>query len=71
MNLHQTATASEETSTIPGVAVGVLLVIAAILWFSPGARYKFKKLTLWCVVIAIAAVIMSGYVRPHLTGGGA
>lgn len=56
--------------TAPGVVVGVLLIIAAIMWFSPGARHKFRRATLWLVIVAVAMIIIVGYlnVRP---GGGA
>lgn len=47
----------------PGVAVG------AILWFSPHDRWKFKKVTLRVLIVAVAMIIICGYldVRP---GGG-
>jgi ABC-type nickel/cobalt efflux system permease component RcnA len=51
----------EGLSAAPGVAVGVLLIVAAIMWFSPGARHKFRKATLWLVVAAVALIILVGY----------
>lgn len=51
----------EGLNAAPGVAVGVLLLVAAIMWFSPSARHKLRKLTLWLVVAAIAAIILWGY----------
>jgi hypothetical protein len=50
----------------PGVAVGVLLIVVAIIWFSPYGRWKFKKASLWLVIIAVAMIIICGYldVRP-------
>ncbi|GAA1671121.1 hypothetical protein GCM10009830_16360 [Glycomyces endophyticus] len=47
----------------PGVVVGVLLIIAAVMWFSPGARHKFRKATLWLVIIAVAMIIIFGYLN--------
>jgi hypothetical protein len=50
----------------PGLVVGVLLIIAAIAWFSPYQRYKFRKATLWLVIVAVAMIIIFGYlnIRP-------
>jgi hypothetical protein len=48
----------EGISAAPGVVVGVLLIIAAIMWFSPGARHKFRKATLWLVIAAVAMIII-------------
>jgi uncharacterized membrane protein len=52
---------NEGLNAAPGVAVGVLLIIAAITWFSPGARHKFRRATLWLVIAAVAVVIIFGY----------
>lgn len=52
---------NEDLSAAPGVAVGILLIIAAIMWFSPGARHKFRKATLWLVVAALAVMVIFGY----------
>ncbi|WP_155830018.1 hypothetical protein [Glycomyces tenuis] len=52
---------NEGLNAAPGVAVGVLLIIAAIMWFSPGARHKFRRATLWLVIAAVAMIIIFGY----------
>ncbi|GAB3657948.1 hypothetical protein [Glycomyces tarimensis] len=52
---------NEDLSAAPGVAVGILLIIAAVMWFSPGARHKFRKATLWLVIVAVAMIIVFGY----------
>jgi len=39
----------------------VLLLIAAVMWFSPGARHKFRKATMWLVIVAVAMIIIFGY----------
>lgn len=52
---------NEDLSAAPGVAVGVLLIVAAVMWFSPGARHKFRSATLWLVVAAVAVIIVFGY----------
>ncbi|MCH7230250.1 hypothetical protein L0U85_05175 [Glycomyces sp. L485] len=52
---------NEDLSAAPGVAVGILLIIAAVMWFSPGARHKFRKATLWLVLVAVAMIIIFGY----------
>ncbi|GAB3238585.1 hypothetical protein GCM10027447_38160 [Glycomyces halotolerans] len=51
----------EGLNAAPGVVVGILLILAAIMWFSPGARHKFRKATLWLVVAAVATIIIFGY----------
>jgi hypothetical protein len=48
----------EGISSAPAVVVGVLLMLVAVMWFSPGARHKFRKATLWLVVVAIAMIII-------------
>lgn len=53
----------EGLNSAPGVVVGVLLIIAAIMWFSPGARHKFRKATLWLVIVAVAMIIIFGYLN--------
>ncbi|MFC3495364.1 hypothetical protein [Glycomyces rhizosphaerae] len=53
----------EGISSAPGVVVGVLLIIAAVMWFSPGARHKFRKATLWLVIVAVAMIIIFGYLN--------
>lgn len=58
----------EGLNAAPGVAVGVLLLVAAIMWFSPSAQRKMRKMTLWLVVAAIAAIIIWGY-APNATAG--
>ncbi|MFC4337969.1 hypothetical protein [Salininema proteolyticum] len=45
----------------PGVAVGILLIMAAVAWFSPTVRRKFRKATLWLSIAAIAALVLYGY----------
>ena len=40
------------------MVIGVLLIIAAIMWFSPGARHKFRKATLWLVIAAVSLIII-------------
>jgi hypothetical protein len=55
----------------PGVVVGVLLIIAAIAWFSPYQRYKFRKATLWLVIVAVAMIIIFGYLDVRPGGEGA
>ncbi len=52
---------NEGLNAAPGVAVGVLLIIAAIMWFSPGARHKFRRATLWLVIAAVAMIVVFGY----------
>ncbi|HEU5129028.1 MAG TPA: hypothetical protein VFU12_13660 [Glycomyces sp.] len=52
---------NEGLNAAPGVAVGVLLILAAIMWFSPGARHKFRKATLWLVIVAVAMIVIFGY----------
>jgi uncharacterized membrane protein len=52
---------NEGLNAAPGVAVGVLLILAAIMWFSPGARHKFRRATLWLVVAAVAMIVIFGY----------
>lgn len=39
----------------------MLLLIAAVMWFSPGARHKFRKATMWLVIVAVAMIIIFGY----------
>jgi hypothetical protein len=51
---------NEGLNAAPGVAVGVLLILAAIMWFSPGARHKFRRATLWLVVAAVAMIVIFG-----------
>lgn len=51
----------EGLNAAPGVVVGILLIIAAVMWFSPGARHKFRRATLWLVVAAIAMIVIFGY----------
>jgi hypothetical protein len=53
----------EGLNSAPGVVVGVLLIMAAIMWFSPGARHKFRKATLWLVIVAVAMIIIFGYLN--------
>lgn len=53
--------ASGDLSAAPGIVVGILLILAAILWFSPAGRWRFKHLVGWLVVGAIAAIIIVGY----------
>ncbi|MEU5156833.1 hypothetical protein [Glycomyces sp. NPDC021274] len=48
----------EGISSAPGVVIGVLLILAAVMWFSPGARHKFRKATLWLVIAAVALIII-------------
>lgn len=52
---------NEGLDAAPGVVVGILLIIAAVMWFSPGARHKFRRATLWLVVAAIAMIVIFGY----------
>ncbi|WP_100444137.1 hypothetical protein [Glycomyces xiaoerkulensis] len=52
----------EGLNAAPGVVVGILLIVAAIMWFSPGARHRFRKATLWLVVAAVAVIIIYGYI---------
>lgn len=52
---------NEDLSAAPGVAVGVLLIIAAVMWFSPGARHKFRRAALWLVIVAVAVIVIFGY----------
>ena len=52
---------NEDLSAAPGVAVGILLIIAAVMWFSPGARHKFRKATLWLVIAAVAVIIIFNF----------
>ena len=53
---------NEGLNAAPGVVVGILLIFAAIMWFSPGSRHKFRKATLWLVVAAVAVMIIYGYI---------
>lgn len=71
MILTQTTTAQDDLTSAPGVAVGVLLLVAAILWFSPYDRYKAKKAVLWLGVIAVAVIIVFGLLRALTPGGDA
>ncbi len=52
---------NEGLDAAPGVVVGILLIIAAVMWFSPGARHKFRRATLWLVVAAVAMIVIFGY----------
>ena len=47
----------EGINSAPGVVVGVLLILAAVMWFSPGARHKFRKATLWLVIVAVKPLL--------------
>lgn len=60
------AQSPEALSAAPGVVVGVLVILAAIAWFSPNGRWKAKKATLWLGIVAVAMIIICGYlnVRP-------
>ncbi|WP_025274409.1 hypothetical protein [Haloglycomyces albus] len=53
--------AADSLQAAPGVAVGILLIVAAVAWFSPVARRKFRKATLWLSVLAIAVLVLYGY----------
>ncbi|THV41721.1 hypothetical protein [Glycomyces buryatensis] len=53
----------EGLSAAPGVVVGALLLVAAVMWFSPGARHKFRKATMWLVLAAVAMIILVGYLN--------
>lgn len=66
-----TAQSDDSLRAAPGVAVGILLVIAAVLWFSPLARWKMRRLTLWLVIAAVACIVLFGYLGIGRTGGGA
>jgi hypothetical protein len=63
------AASGDSLSAAPGIAVGVLLILGAVVWFNDNVRYKAKRLAGWLVVGAIAAIILVGYVRPLLDGG--
>ena len=57
--------------SVPGVVVGVLLLIAAIMWFDAYRRYKAKRAMLWLAVAAVALIIAFGYLRALAPGGAA
>ncbi|MEU6246057.1 hypothetical protein [Glycomyces sp. NPDC047010] len=55
------ASAPADFQAVPGVVVGVLLIVAALGWFSWKGRWIAKRTTLWLVVAAIAVIVICGY----------
>ena len=66
-----TAASTDNLAGAPGVVVGILLIFAAIVWFSPVARVKVKRITMVLVIAAIALIVIFGYLRPLASGCGA
>lgn len=64
-----TGTGPSGLQAAPGVAVGILLMLAALGWFSWKVRWDTKKTLMWLVIAAIAAIIICGYLGIGVDGG--
>jgi uncharacterized BrkB/YihY/UPF0761 family membrane protein len=66
--LATSTAASTGFEAVPGVVVGVLLLIAAIAWFAPSKRFKFRRATLWLVIAAVAMIIIVEFLNDNSRG---
>lgn len=53
----------DEVQAVPAVALGAVLLVGAVVWFSPVHRWRFKKLMLYGFLGTLAIIFVTGYVR--------
>jgi hypothetical protein len=56
-----------DLDALPGIAIGILALLAAVGLFSFNARWRLKRVVGFLVGGAIACLIIFGYLAPHLS----